>query len=170
MILQKGSKPPISSWKEVLSYFSQLGAFYFFVRESNNLKYCENLLICNCAKETLKLVSRGRILVDSKSWIFNFRDFYMRLFPLKLMWTKTLLWLKSYTCCWNLCTAEKKPSRDQRLVLAKGLAGPRISFLQGKAWDFQVVPHCSPAIDLGGLDNANSFFSAFESEGNFDWR
>lgn len=44
----------------------------------------------------------------------------------------------------------------------------RESFLQGKAWDFQVVPRCSPTIDLGGVDNANSFSSAFESGGNFD--
>lgn len=37
MILQKEPKPPISSWKEVLRHFSQLGAFCF----SNNLKYYE---------------------------------------------------------------------------------------------------------------------------------
>lgn len=37
------------------------------------------------------------------------------------------------------------------------------SFLQGKPWNFQVVPCCSPATDLGEVDNANSFSFAFES-------
>lgn len=126
------------------------------------------LLICNRGKETLKLVSRGMISVDTKSGAFNFRD--MRLFPLKLMRTKTFVPEILHLLIETFVRQRKSPRNPAEINDSCWLKDFQDgeSFLQGKAWDFQAVPRCSPATDLGGVDNANSFSSAFESGINFD--
>lgn len=166
MILQKETKLPISSWQEIWRYFSQLGTFSFFVRESNNLKYYENLLNCNHGTETLKLVSRRMI-----SMSFSFQWLLHETFPSNTdvnqdTFVTEILHLLIETFVGHR-KSPRNPAEIKDSCLLKDLQDWE-SFFQGKPWNFQVVPRCSPATDLGEVDNANSFSSAFESGGNFD--
>lgn len=105
-------------------------------------------LICSRGKKTLKLVSREMISMDTKSGVFHFSDFYMRTFPPKLMWTETLLWLKSYTCWLKpLYGTEKAQETRSRMTCACSRTSGRGILAPGTGWDVQVVPCCSLAID-----------------------
>lgn len=79
-ILQKESEAPISSWKEELRYFSQLGALCFFVRVSTNVKYYEipsNLQwwqgnTTTCLQKWSQWTQRAEFLISMTfTWDFN---------------------------------------------------------------------------------------------------